>query len=391
MIRPTDRTAEEPPDLVVSGLALINPHVGQGVYARRLIDGLARHRSARFLVIAPPGVPRPPTVAPENFLNLSPFRAPRQPSLYYVVAAHRLLRLARDNFPAAVFHSTGPIVGLLRPPITVVTLHDCIYRHFSNYAGRFGTRQLLMYSAERFGAKASLVLTDSEFSRRDLSSRTRVDERKIEVLYPWVGNEFLEPIDPIAVDSLAQRYGLPKRFWLYLGGFDYRKNVEFLLRAYAVGASRAKFPPLVLAGSIPGEKKPTHCDVAGALRQTGLGPEQILLPGTISSADLPVLYRAAALLIYPSLMEGFGLPPAEAMAVGTPVLVADNSSLPEVVRQPHCLFAATAAESLIAKLLLAAEDERQFMAELPVEFTEAHGIARYLKLIGLSGQVEVSS
>lgn len=80
-------------------------------------------------------------------------------------------------------------------------------------------------------------------------------------------------------------------------------------------------------------------------------------------------------------MEGFGLPPAEAMSVGTPVLAADNSSLPEVVRKRECLLDATKPEALIDKLIAAKHDEERFLAPFPLEFSEAYGIHHYLRFL----------
>lgn len=367
-----------PPDLVIGGLPLANPNVGQGVYARRLVAGLARRIGPRVLVVAPSWVERSDEIAPENFVSMPPFRAPRQATLRQVVASERLLRFVRREFPDAVFHSPGPIMGWTKPERTIVTLHDCIYRHFPNYGGRFGNRRLLLHATERFAAHAALVLTDSEFSKRDLVATANIPEATIDVLYPWVGPEFLASIDPPAVSAFRIRLGLPERFWLYLGGYDYRKNVEFLISAYAAASKSRPLPRLVLAGTLPSERNPATCDVRGALQNAGIDP---LTPGTISAADLPLLYRAASLLIYPSLMEGFGLPPAEAIAVGTPILSANNSSLPEVVRKTECLFDATQPDSLVTKLLAAATDEQQFWADLPADFTEARGIARYLQVV----------
>ena len=91
----------------------------------------------------------------------------------------------------------------------------------------------------------------------------------------------------------------------------------------------------------------------------------------------------AALFIYPSLMEGFGLPPAEAMAMRTPVLASNASSLPEVVRLRTCRFDPRDTDELRTRLLAAASDESQFLCTLPNEFTESFGIARYLQLLGL--------
>jgi glycosyltransferase involved in cell wall biosynthesis len=367
--------------LVISGLTLANPNVGQGVYTSRLLVGLSKRSNVDFVVVAPKDIPKPPELLERQFVRLPDFRAPGNALIRHIFASHHLLRFVRSHFPNCIFHSPGPICGLTRPRRTVVTLHDCLYRHFPNYNGRFFVRQILMRAAERFAAGAALILTGSEYSRQDLIKNANIPSCKIQILHPWVGNEFLVPSTPAAVTALRAKFGLPKRFWLYLGGYDYRKNIEFLLNAYAEAARDIKLPPLVLAGKIPTKTNPATCDVPGALMRVRPPKDSILLPGTISSGDLPTLYRAAALLIYPSLIEGFGLPVAEAMATGTPVLASNTSSLPEVVCARHCLFDPRDKGALMSKLANAAREEAQFTSELPPTFSENHGITRYLELL----------
>ena len=127
-----------------------------------------------------------------------------------------------------------------------------------------------------------------------------------------------------------------------------------------------------------------YCDVFGALRDSGLDPDTVLMPGRIADSDLPGLYAGAGLFIYPSLYEGFGLPPAEAMAAGTPLLVSDGSSLPEVVQKPECRFDPAISSQLTAKLDAAAVDPSQFTSPLPPCISEAASIASYLAAIRLS-------
>lgn len=377
-------TATSEARLVISGLTLANPYVGQGTYALRLIAGLSKNLRGNVVVVAPADIAKPAEIGEGRFVTAA-LRQPRRTALDHAIASNQLLHFVRKQFPDAAFHSPGPIVGLTRPAKTIVTLHDCLYRHFPQYHGRFFLRRMLSTWAERFAAKASLVLTDSEFSRGDLVQRASIPESKLRVLYPWVGNEFLRTIPSEETEAVRQKFKLPRRFWLYLGGYDYRKNVEFLLFAYALAARERPLPPLVLAGKIPDGKYRSHCDVEGAQREAGLTEIQVLKPGIIPASDLPALYRAAGLLIYPSLMEGFGLPPAEAMAVATPVLASNRSSLPEVVRKPECRFDPCNREALAEKLLAAADSEGQFAAELSSSFTEEHGIKRYLQLLAEIG------
>ena len=375
------------PSIVLSGLALANPYVGQGVYSLRLIEGLTRQFSGNFLVVAPAAIARPQQLPAKNFLAMPPLRTPKNSLVNHAIVSERLLRFVRREFPNSVFHSPGPILGSTKPARTVVTLHDCINRHFANYDGRFFIRRMLLNGSERFAASSSLVLTDSEFSRRDLIAKAGIPENKIQILFPWVGNEFLQPIAEESVEALRQKFALPNRFWLYLGGYDYRKNVGLLIEAYAAAARSRRLPPLALAGQIPERRHRALCDVQGAIDRSGLRADQILRIGLVPAPELPALYRATTLLIYPSLMEGFGLPPAEAIAVGTPVLASNASSLPEVVNNRECLFDPQSSGALTDKLLEAANDPQQFKADLSSNFTESYGLGRYLKLInGLANQ-----
>lgn len=378
-----------PPKLLISGLGLANRHVGQGVYATRIVEGLVRrYPGFPFRVIAPADLDGLRRLVPsENLTELEgtpPIGHEMVAQFYW---SKRIAAYAARHHPEAVFHSPSPIWAPARPVRTVVTLHDCIYRHFAHYLGRKLVRRWWIRATERYAAGAEMVLTDSEFSRNDLAAQAGIAPIKLQVLYPWVDQRSFDPIKDSTLTKVRARWGLPSRFWLYLGGYDYRKNVEFLIGAYA--AARRESPniaPLVLAGKIPQQRSATTCDVQGAIAHAGLPTEAIVQPGLVDHADLPALYRLASLFIYPSLMEGFGLPPAEAMAMGTPVLVSNTSSLPEVVRDPVCRFDPRNSEGLRLKLLEAATDESRFRRHLPEQFTEAAGLTQYLRVLGLQAR-----
>jgi len=368
--------------LVLSGLPLLNPYVGQGTYAMRLVLGLQRKLAGQLGIVLPSGADHLRPIITSRFVQLPRRPLPNHDLLKQIVLGGQLLRFVAREFPNAIFHSPGPTAGRVRPPRCVVTIHDCIYRSFPYYLGRFAVRRMYMTATERFARQASMVLTDSNFSKAELINRLGFEPDKIEILYPWVGNDFLGPLSQEEVIEARRRYSLPERFWLYLGGYDYRKNVEFLLRAYAQIINDASVPPLVLAGEIPMQHTRVTCNVMGTLRNLGFNEDQVRLPGRIDSEDMPAVYKAASLLIYPSLMEGFGLPPAEAMALGTPILSSNVSSLPEVVQNSDCLFDPRDVQSLAEKLVHASKDVDQFVSPLSEKFTEEFGIRRYLNLIG---------
>ena len=369
--------------LLLNGLPLLAPHVGVGVYTTRLIEGLMRQApDFKFQILLPDDAD---SSLPSSLLVRVPSSdLPQHPLLRLSLLANGIGKIAARDFPEAIFHSPGPFYSLHQSKHCVITLHDCIYRHFPRYLGKFFLRKQIAFATERYAARSSMIFTDSECSARDLEKLAQIPREKLKVFYPWVGEEF-EPVSAKAdADRVRQAFNLPSDYWLYLGGYDYRKNVEFLIHAYASARKEKACPPLVLAGKIPTDMSKPFCDIFGAMRSAGLSEKEVLLPGMIPSADLPGLYAAAALLIYPSLYEGFGLPPAEAIAVGTAALVADNSSLVEVVTNPVCRFNTESSSGLSALLLRAAENPSDFLSSPNPQFTEWVAISQYLKILRLT-------
>jgi glycosyltransferase involved in cell wall biosynthesis len=369
--------------LVLSGLPLMNPTVGLGVYTIRLIRGLIRNPSSPpFRVLVPASFRDTLSGIPDSILipfcdrRMLPHPLPRQ-----VILSRRLVSMAIKHFPGAIFHSPGPFWSIGRPARTVITLHDCIYRHFPLYEGRFWVRRWLNRAAERYAASASAVLTVSQFSAKDLTRTTGIPASKIRVIYNWLGPEY-EAVDRMGPGPARIRdaFGLPERFWLYVGGYDYRKNVDRLIEAYAAASGLTSCPPLVLAGQIPSSTKPPYSDVMAKIQATGLA-SRIRTVGSIDESHLPSLYAAAELFVYPSLYEGFGLPAAEAIAAGTPVLVSDSTSLMEVVPRLECRFDPRSIAAIAQKLTAAATDANQFRCHRRQEFFERHAIDRYLELL----------
>ena len=178
------------------------------------------------------------------------------------------------------------------------------------------------------------------------------------------------------------KYGLPARYWLYTGGYDYRKNLECLITAYAATRARHPCPPLVLAGKIPTDLRKPVCDIPGAMTRANLTGSEVLMPGFIDDNDMAALYSGSELFVYPSLAEGFGLPPLEAMACGCPALAANATSLPEVVVDEAYRFSPFHPGQLTDLLGQAAR------SPLPVNpgfdrfhFSEARGVAQYCGLL----------
>ncbi|MCO6400027.1 MAG: glycosyltransferase family 4 protein [Verrucomicrobia bacterium] len=328
--------------------------VGLGVYTNRLLQGLARHLNSTALsatVLAPTA--QMPNWAPMRVEPI-PFKHLRHPVLDVMAWNHRLLSDRRLYEKDTVFFSPGALWGVRAPRGMAIVYHDCIYRHFPVYFGRLGYRRMLARLTERYLHRAQVVFTESHHARDDIAEWTGVAPEKFVVIPAWLPPEFTPEAAALRVAEVRARYNLPPRYWLYIGGYDVRKNVEFLIRAYAKARTAAPCPPLALCGRIPQRTAPTLCDVAGARRETQIEPSALLEPGFIEDADLPALYAGSELLIFPSLMEGYGLTPLEAMGVGCPAIVADNSSLREVVRDAEYRFDTASSDRLTDMLISAA-------------------------------------
>lgn len=227
-----------------------------------------------------------------------------------------------------LFHATNylPPVALRAP--TVLTVHDLsvhLFPESHGYARRLRHRLL-----PAMCRRATRVIADSINTKRDLIRCYRVPEEQIDVVYLAASDEFRPVRDEAERERVRERYRLPERFVLYVGSLDPRKNLAALIRAHARLRDAGCPIPLVLGGVGAARHVERLSEEA---RARGLAPgDGLLLPGHVDDADLPALYSQCALFVYPSLYEGFGLPPLEAMACGAPVLVPDNSAFAELYR-----------------------------------------------------------
>ena len=208
----------------------------------------------------------------------------------------------------------------------VVTIHDLSFFLFPELFPR-GNRAYLQRFTRWTARRAAHVIADSQSTRADIQEILGLSRSKIDVIYPGVSSS-LGPIrDPRRLTDLRIRYGLPDRFVLFVGTLEPRKNLVLLIEAMAHLAKQDEIGhTLVIAGG----KGWFYEELDARVAELGL-QNRVLMPGYVPDSELALWYSAADLLLYPSLYEGFGLPPLEAMACGTPVIVSSRSSLPEAV------------------------------------------------------------
>ena len=267
---------------------------------------------------------------------------------FWTVIWHRLrVPLPVDLFAGSVdvFHSPDYVLPPLRQGKKVVTIHDLSFLRYPEGAEP-SLAAYLGASVPRSVREADLVLGDSENTRQDIIELLGVRPDRVEVVYPGVGGAFRVIEDRQALEVVAREYGLNYPFILSVGTLEPRKNLDTLLDAYAkLRRSGDLDHKLVIAGG----KGWLYDGVFRRVEEHAL-ENDVLFLDYVPEEHLPALYNLSDLLVFPSLYEGFGLPPLEAMACGTPVITSDSSSLPEVVGEAGLMVPARDSAALAAMI-----------------------------------------
>jgi glycosyltransferase involved in cell wall biosynthesis len=258
-----------------------------------------------------------------------------------------------------VLHCPVNVLPLAAPCPTTLTIHDLTFLRFPDRF-RPERRRYLAAFTRLSARRARRIMTDSANTKQDVVELLGVPESNVEVVYPGLEDDMRRPSDA-ALNAFRARKGLPDDFILNVGTLEPRKNVELLIQAY--GLLRRRWPaacPLVIGGA----KGWMFDRIFDAVKQDDL-QDHVVFPGYLAAEELPYWYAAARVFVYPSLYEGFGLPPLEAMACGTPVIASNASSLPEVVGEAGELIDPHDAEQLAGKLeeLLRSNERREHLAQ----------------------------
>jgi glycosyltransferase involved in cell wall biosynthesis len=348
----------------INAFFLSQPATGSGQYTHHLLKALAR---------AEPGnkyIPLTPHAQFQAVLTCN-----LQPAIWI---AQNLAKVwfEQVSFPQACRHRNVDVAHApyFASPLwptepTVVTIHDLIPMLLPAYRGsalvRLYTR-LVATAAKR----AHAIIADSECSKRDIVRLLGIPPQRVHVIYLAAEERFQPVEDEVRLGSVRRRYGLPERYVLYLGGLDQRKNVLILIRAFArVRGVLGKSHCLVIAGRLPERESALFPDPRRVVAKLDL-KEAVRFVGWVAEEDKPALYSGAACFVYPSLYEGFGLPPLEAMACGASVIASNASSLPEVVGDAGLLVAPQDVEDL-AEAMIAVLSDGDLRASL-----RQRGIAR---------------
>ncbi len=321
--------------IALNGFFWNHPTTGSGQYVRALVAALKERAPDNAYIVIQPSAVGGSAASQENGNATTHLR--------WSAVGH-----LRDNFAKVWFEQIAFVracrrerAALAHVPYfgspffpstrTVVTIHDLIPLIVPAYRGSALVRAYTALAALS-ARRADAIIADSECSKRDIVSRLKIDAARVHVVYLAADARY-RPIDDAAqIDATRKKYALPEKYLLYLGGYDQRKNVRVIIEAFARLPEfyRAGYR-LALAGvnlgRIDSEFFPAPRRLA---RDARLPDDALCYLGWVDEEDKPALYAGAQVFLFPALYEGFGLPPLEAMACGTPVLCANASSLPEV-------------------------------------------------------------
>jgi glycosyltransferase involved in cell wall biosynthesis len=327
------------PTITIDVSPAVHKRAGLGRYAEELVHALApKMESAGFGLrlfyteaqnAHPTGMLAQLPASTTN-LGYKPWRLSALASQY--------LRIARDGVygnPTLV-HATDNLLPYVRAA-SVFTLHDLIFEIFPEHHKLYN-HLFLKLMMRRFLRAADHIICVSEHTKRDAERLYGIDPAKMTVIYEGADPKYrpATPADVARHATVRERYKLPEQFILHVSTIEPRKNLGRLLEAFE-GLKR-EFPALKLV--LVGKKGWLYEPFFEQLEASGLKNE-VIFPGYVAEEDLPAFYQMATLFCFPSVYEGFGLPPLEALASGCAVVCSNASSLPEVVGDAGLLVTPT--------------------------------------------------
>ncbi len=250
--------------------------------------------------------------------------------------------------PNAIFHSPSFVSSPFINCKSIMTIHDLNHLELPQMYSRFH-KYYYKYIVKPSALKCNKVITVSNFSKLQIMNWLNCDDNKIEVTYNGVDKKYCKIDDAIQLEKVKKAYNLTEKFILYIGNLKPHKNLETLLKSMKIIKSNVV---LVVNGK-------ENDRIKEFIEERNL-QNKVRFIGYVEEEDLPILLNLAKIFVFPSLYEGFGLPPLEAMACGCPVICSNKSSLPEVVGDAALLFNPLDEEELSEKIDQVIQDEKLY-------------------------------
>lgn len=331
--------------IVYNGLFLTRPHTGMGQYSVNLLSNMpAALKRAEHIALVPGPVPKEVSKVLPAKLKLVEVPLPGSllgagPALDAWERKHIAATLIKCK--PDLYHTPYPTPPLARNPLkvpVVMTVHDMIPWQFSRYRRSVRSRLKQRRILAGIGA-ADYICTVSNASAEAIADIARIPAGRITVTHDGLDQRYRRQPTTAARQKVQDTYGLTRPYVLYLGGYDYRKNVRRLVEAFGQSGLAASYD-LVLAGAVTAPGTALYEDyhrLPILIRQAGIAKQTQVL-GFIDEAEKPALLAAARSFVFPSLAEGFGLPIIEALAVGTPVAASEIPSNRELFNEAITTF-----------------------------------------------------
>lgn len=336
--------------VALDAIPLVAKKTGVGHYTDALAEWLARtHHDHQYELVSPFDFPFPnghqlPTNLHKRFTPVHRFLRK-----WWLVGLPAMLRLS----PFDLFHGTNYCIPVFAPCPTVVTIHDLsLYAQTKTHEAKNvarGKRRIPIMAR-----RADMIIAPSEATKREIEHYLHISPERIRVVYE-AARPKMRPLPPEACESVLQKHGIQPPYLLYTGTIEPRKNLLKLIRAYSEIVHATEHPPMLVLCGGRGWLDDEIYELVAELKLQRL----VKFTGYVDDEDLPALYSACEIFVYPSLYEGFGLPPLEAMACGAPVVTSDTSSLPEVVGEAGVLVNPHEVSALTQALMNLLNDKRQ--------------------------------
>ncbi len=340
--------------IVINGWFFNQPNTGSGQYLRQLATRLPHAASQHEFFLVVPDRRSFSVIDLTTTTNLQSFDytqdKPPTSNFRKLLFEQSIIPRAAAALRADLVHVPYWAPPLRAPVPIVVTIHDIIPLLLKEYRG--GPLVRLYTGLVTAAARgATLIVTDSESSRRDIIRHLGVPDSRVRTIYLAADPKFTPRPNPVDRATVRRKYDLPDNYVLYLGGFDPRKNVEAALQVYTWGQDAIGYThPLVVAGRLPERSDGFFVDPREIARQIEV-EEVVRFIGEVDEEDKVALYQGALAFLYPSRYEGFGLPVLEALACGVPVVGSDASSMPEIVGDAGSLVAPDNTRSMAGALI----------------------------------------
>lgn len=336
--------------IAIDAIPLVANKTGVGHYTDALAEWLARtHHDHQYELVSPfdfnfPNGHSPPPNLHKRFTPVQPmFRK------WWLVGLPALLRISSFD----LFHGTNYCVPVFSTCPTVVTIHD-----LSLYAQAITHEKKNVERGKRrvpvMARRADMIIAPSEATKREITQYLKIPADRIRVVYE-AAREKMKPLSIEDCEPVLRKHGIDQPYLLYTGTIEPRKNLLNLIRAYNELLRTSKHRPMLVLCGGRGWLDEEVFELVAELKLQRM----VKFTGYVDDDDLPALYSACEIFVYPSLYEGFGLPPLEAMACGAPVITSNTSSLPEVVGDAGVLINPNEVAELAAAMINLLNDTTQ--------------------------------